>query len=35
VFVIGKGNRPMVSLPKGQGVRATILEEQQKRYASA
>jgi hypothetical protein len=35
VFVIGKGNKPLISLPKGKGVRLTILQEQAKRYASA
>jgi small subunit ribosomal protein S4e len=35
VFVIGKGNKPLVSLPKGKGIRLTILQEQAKRYASA
>lgn len=27
VFVIGQGNRPMVSLPKRKGIKMTILEE--------
>ena len=27
VFVIGQGNRPMVSLPKRKGVKMSILEE--------
>merc|ERR1712050_41614 len=27
VFVIGEGNRPMVSLPKRKGIKKTILEE--------
>lgn len=35
VFVIGKGNKPLISLPKGKGVRLTILQEQNKRYAQA
>jgi len=35
VFVIGKGNKPLISLPKGKGIRLTILQEQAKRYASA
>ncbi|EME30088.1 40S ribosomal protein S4 [Galdieria sulphuraria] len=30
VFVIGKGNQPFVSLPKGKGIRFSILEEQEK-----
>ncbi|KAF8059167.1 RPS4 [Scenedesmus sp. PABB004] len=32
VFVIGKGKQPLISLPKGKGVRLTILQEQNKRY---
>jgi len=28
VFVIGKGNKSLISLPKGKGVKKTILEEQ-------
>lgn len=35
VFVIGKGNKPLISLPKAKGVRLTILQEQAKRCASA
>jgi small subunit ribosomal protein S4e len=35
VFVIGKGNKPLISLPKGKGIRLTILQEQAKRYAAA
>lgn len=35
VFVIGKGNKPLISLPKGKGIRLSILQEQAKRYASA
>ncbi|KAF6257032.1 component of cytosolic 80S ribosome and 40S small subunit [Scenedesmus sp. NREL 46B-D3] len=35
VFVIGKGNKPLISLPKGKGVRLTILQEQSKRYTAA
>merc|ERR1719152_415057 len=31
VFVIGKGNRPMVSLPKRKGMKLSILEERQQR----
>jgi small subunit ribosomal protein S4e len=31
VFVIGKGNRPMVSLPKRKGMKLSILEERQLR----
>jgi small subunit ribosomal protein S4e len=32
VFVIGKGTKPLVSLPKGKGVRLTIIQEQAKRH---
>ncbi|GAB4814828.1 hypothetical protein N2152v2_001874 [Parachlorella kessleri] len=32
VFVIGKGDKPLVSLPKGKGIRQTILQEQAKQY---
>lgn len=35
VFVIGRGNKPLVTLPKGKGVRPTILQEQAKRFGSA
>merc|ERR1712072_771270 len=28
VFVIGKGNKPLVSIPKGKGIKLTILQEQ-------
>lgn len=35
VFVIGKGNKPLVSLPKGKGIRLTILQEMAKKYATA
>jgi small subunit ribosomal protein S4e len=35
VFVIGKGETPLISLPKGKGIRLTILQEQAKRYATA
>jgi len=34
VFVIGKGSKPLVSLPKGKGVRLTIVQEQQKLIAA-
>ncbi|KFM29145.1 40S ribosomal protein S4-3 [Auxenochlorella protothecoides] len=30
VFVIGKGDKPLVSLPKGKGIRQSILQEQAK-----
>jgi len=33
VFVIGKGNKPLVSLPKGKGIKLSILQEQEKRSA--
>ncbi|XP_070567525.1 small ribosomal subunit protein eS4 [Ptychodera flava] len=33
VFVIGKGNKPWISLPKGKGVRLTIAEERDMRIA--
>jgi small subunit ribosomal protein S4e len=29
--VIGTGNKPMVSLPKGKGLRMSIVEELEKR----
>lgn len=32
VFVIGKGDKPLISLPKGKGIRQTILQEQAKLY---
>merc|ERR1712217_24031 len=32
VFVIGKGNKPLISLPKGKGIRYNILQEQKKRF---
>jgi len=31
----GKGNKPLISLPKGKGIRLTILQEQAKKYATA
>ena len=34
VFVIGKGDKPLISLPKGKGVRLNILQEQAKIYGS-
>mmetsp|Transcript_5917 Transcript_5917/g.14977 ORF Transcript_5917/g.14977 Transcript_5917/m.14977 type:complete len:99 (+) Transcript_5917:219-515(+) len=33
VFIIGKGSKPLISLPKGKGVKLTILQEQAKREA--
>merc|ERR1711976_98799 len=34
VFVIGKGNKAWVSLPKGKGVKLTIAEERDRRLAA-
>ncbi|CAN6710023.1 unnamed protein product [Malus baccata var. baccata] len=34
VFTIGKGERPWVSLPKGKGIKLTIIEEAKKRQAA-
>ncbi|XP_064628318.1 small ribosomal subunit protein eS4-like isoform X3 [Lineus longissimus] len=34
VFVIGKGNKPWVSLPHGKGVKLTIAEERDRRIAA-
>ena len=31
VFVIGQGNKPMISIPRAKGVKLTIIEEQEKR----
>ncbi|KAL9253757.1 Small ribosomal subunit protein eS4-like protein [Drosera capensis] len=31
VFIIGQGSKPWVSLPKGRGIKKTIIEEAQKR----
>ena len=31
IFVIGKGSKPYISLPKGGGVKLTIAEERDKR----
>jgi len=31
VFVIGKGNKPYISLPKGKGIKLSIAEERDKR----
>jgi small subunit ribosomal protein S4e len=31
VFLIGKGNKPMVSLPKGKGIKLSIIEERNAR----
>jgi hypothetical protein len=36
IFVIGQGNKPWISLPKGKGVKLTISEERdQRRRAKA
>ncbi|PNW83138.1 hypothetical protein CHLRE_06g308250v5 [Chlamydomonas reinhardtii] len=32
IFVIGKEGKPLISLPKGKGIRLTIIQEQKKRY---
>jgi small subunit ribosomal protein S4e len=34
VFTIGKGTKPWVSLPKGKGIKLTVIEEARKRIAS-
>ncbi|XP_074662756.1 small ribosomal subunit protein eS4-like [Tubulanus polymorphus] len=34
IFIIGKGNKPWVSLPAGKGVRLTISEERDRRISS-
>jgi len=34
VFVIGKGNKPWVSLPRGKGVKLSIAEERDRRIAA-
>ena len=34
VFIIGKGNKPWVSLPRGKGVKLTIAEERDRRIAA-
>ncbi|KAK9812300.1 hypothetical protein WJX73_000263 [Symbiochloris irregularis] len=35
VFIIGRADKPLISLPKGKGVRLTILQEQAKMYDQA
>ncbi|CAL1394758.1 unnamed protein product [Linum trigynum] len=35
VFTIGKGTKPWVSLPKGKGIKLSIIEEARKRTAAA
>ena len=34
IFVIGKGSKPWISLPRGKGIRLTIAEERDKRLAA-
>jgi small subunit ribosomal protein S4e len=34
VFIIGKGNKPWISLPRGKGIRLTIAEERDRRFQS-
>lgn len=34
VFIIGKGTKPYVSLPRGNGVKLSIAEERDKRLAA-
>lgn len=34
VFVIGKGSKPWISLPRGKGVRLSIAEERDRRIAA-
>ena len=34
IFVIGKGNKPWISLPRGKGICFTIAEERDKRLAA-
>ncbi|KAD6120332.1 hypothetical protein E3N88_11603 [Mikania micrantha] len=34
VFTLGKGSKPWVSLPKGKGIKLTIIEEARKRQAA-
>lgn len=34
IFIIGKGNKPMISLPKDKGIRKTIAEERDARIAA-
>eukprot|EP00850_Spirogloea_muscicola_P022602 SM000303S11780 [mRNA] locus=s303:20225:22366:+ [translate_table: standard] len=35
VFTIGQGSKPWVSLPKGKGIKLTIVEEARKRFGTA
>ncbi|KAI3874064.1 hypothetical protein MKW92_039833, partial [Papaver armeniacum] len=34
VFTIGKGTKPWISLPKGKGIKLSIIEEARKRLAA-
>jgi len=34
VFTIGKGTKPLISLPKGKGIKLSIIEEARKRTAA-
>lgn len=34
VFIIGKGTKPYVSLPRGNGIKLSIAEERDKRLAA-
>ncbi|WZZ48929.1 hypothetical protein YC2023_049036 [Brassica napus] len=34
VFTLGKGTKPWVSLPKGKGIKLTIIEEARKRLSA-
>ena len=34
VFAVGSGNKPMVSLPRGKGLRLSIVEEMEQRQAA-
>ena len=33
IFIIGRGTKSMVSLPRGKGIRLTIAEERDRRLA--
>jgi small subunit ribosomal protein S4e len=35
VFTIGKGTKPWISLPKGKGIKLSIIEEAKKRLAAS
>lgn len=35
IFVIGKGNKPYISLPKGKGIRLSVAEERDRRIAKS